>query len=398
MHRHVGEDHPRGALGRRRRRRLAADEPDQDEEDDPPAPHHSRQNLLHVPGRHLRPAVVEAHLAPDVDVVAFPLVRGEELQLRLGEGHQLEVVAQVVAQGEEPGRLLPAHLLGGAEDGDHLPLHRLELLHRPVDPQLHVARVVGVGLLVVRQGVGPAPPPLQARGVVGVVLLLGVPDPQVLGPGLGLGLAKRRVEARQPPVLDEVRRHPRAHRRQVVVHPVAVLLGEHVDQVPVVVAVLAVEAVVLQAHVVDALEELLRPLHRGHAHGRPGLHRPAGAADLLVVGGEVPVRHLLAPFVVVDLLGVDAQEAQGVIETDHPDGVPVEDRVLRREGEGPQEEVGADLVAGGRRGRVGEGRGERRREQQHGEGQGQAMDRRCAGSHDPRMAPPTPSPQPAALA
>jgi hypothetical protein len=66
------------------------------------------------------------------------------------------------------------------------------------------------------------------------VLAARIPDAAAVGLGLGLGGDEVGVEPLRVAVLHEVRRHAGAHALDVVVDPLAVLLGEHVGQVAIV--------------------------------------------------------------------------------------------------------------------------------------------------------------------
>jgi hypothetical protein len=106
-------------------------------------------------------------------------------------------------------------------------------------------------------GLGAVGPPAQARVVVAVVHLAGVPDPAAGGAGLVLGVDQLLVEAAGVAVLHEVGAHTSAHALDVVVEALPVLLDEDVGEEAAEAVAHLFGVVALELDVADALKKRL---------------------------------------------------------------------------------------------------------------------------------------------
>jgi len=116
-----------------------------------------------------------------------------------------------------------------------------------------------------------------------------------------------------------------AHRLDVVVEPLAVLLREHVREVAVVAIADLGRVIALEPHLVDAVEPLLGP-HLGLvAERRRELHRARRRpAHLLDVRGPTLVERAALAVVLERLLGIESEQAQARVEAVDADRVAVD--------------------------------------------------------------------------
>src|SRR3569623_163654 len=177
-----------------------------------------------------------------------------------------------------------------------------------------------------RDEVAARGPPRLALGIIGIRLGARRPDPALRGLCFGLGGDEVAIEATRTAVLRKVRAHARAYGLDVVVDPLAVLLGEHVREVAPVAILDLVRIVALEPHGRDVLEPGLGPALRLVAKRRRELRRPRRCpAHVLRVRGEA--FHVRAALLVVleRFLGIDPEQSQRAIEPLHAHRIAIAD-------------------------------------------------------------------------